>query len=154
MLGLEEGTGLNFFDLRCVAKRNGAALDIHLCDSAEGHTVDAFRRHVVGQCADAASPSVMIISFHRPSLQQTGVGHFSPLAAYDDVSDSVLILDVARFKYPPFWASVPEVYAAMQVAEPVSGRPRGYAFVSSSDGACCKDSTHEACSTLCKTPHR
>lgn len=32
-------------------------------------------------------------------LKQTGQGHFSPVAAHDPISDSVLILDTARFKY-------------------------------------------------------
>ena len=32
----------------------------------------------------------------RKGLDQTGDGHFSPLAAYDAASDSVLVLDVAR----------------------------------------------------------
>ena len=36
-------------------------------------------------------------------LGQTGDGHFSPIGGYDAASDQVLLLDVARFKYPPHW---------------------------------------------------
>lgn len=42
--------------------------------------------------------------FYRTSLGQTGTGHFSPAAAYHKPSDSALILDIARFKQPPYWA--------------------------------------------------
>jgi len=167
-LGLEEGAGLNFFDLRCIAKRNGAALQIHLaCDdeinnknnaegslrceigsahhsSREGHNssnnashggrggsgLEAFREAVVRQCSTASSSSVMIASFDRQVLGQTGGGHFSPVAAYDEDTDSALVLDVARFKYPPFWVALPLLWKAMATStEPSSGRPRGYALV-------------------------
>ena len=40
----------------------------------------------------------VVASYDRRSLGQTGTGHFSPIAAYEKSSDSVLILDVARFK--------------------------------------------------------
>ena len=38
---------------------------------------------------------ILVVSYSRKVLQQTGSGHFSPLAAYDATSDSVLILDTA-----------------------------------------------------------
>lgn len=43
-------------------------------------------------------PELVVASYDRTALSQTGGGHFSPIAAYDQQSDSVLILDVARFK--------------------------------------------------------
>jgi glutathione gamma-glutamylcysteinyltransferase len=39
------------------------------------------------------------INFYRKSLQQTGTGHFGPIAAYNKKRDMVLLLDVAKFKY-------------------------------------------------------
>ena len=41
---------------------------------------------------------VVVASYDRAQLDQTGSGHFSPLAAYHSATDSVLIMDVARFK--------------------------------------------------------
>jgi glutathione gamma-glutamylcysteinyltransferase len=43
---------------------------------------------------------IVVFSFCRTTLQQTGDGHFSPLGAYHAPTDSVLIIVVARFKYP------------------------------------------------------
>ena len=40
----------------------------------------------------------MVASFSRKELMQTGNGHFSPIAAYEEKEKMVLLLDVARFK--------------------------------------------------------
>ena len=36
-------------------------------------------------------------------MGQTGDGHYSPIAGYNQNNDKVLYLDVARFKYPSYW---------------------------------------------------
>ncbi|KAI2493270.1 Phytochelatin synthase [Fragilaria crotonensis] len=59
-------------------------------------------------------------------LGQTGDGHFSPIAAYHAESDSVLVMDVARFKYPPYWASVEDLYQAMQPIDEATQKSRGW----------------------------
>jgi hypothetical protein len=64
----------------------------------------------------------LCLNYNRGTLGQTGTGHFSPLAAYDAQTDSALILDVARFKYPPHWVSIDLLHQAM--AE------RGFAILS------------------------
>lgn len=43
----------------------------------------------------------VLVSYDRRTLDQTGSGHFSPIAAVDETTSSVLILDVARFKVRP-----------------------------------------------------
>ena len=67
----------------------------------------------------------LVINFDRQVLDQLGRGHFSPLAAYDSSSDSVLIIDVAKFKYPPFWVSLADLLKAMNTTDPDSARSRG-----------------------------
>jgi glutathione gamma-glutamylcysteinyltransferase len=37
-----------------------------------------------------------------------------------------LVLDVARFKYPPHWVAVERLWQAMQPVDAVTGRPRGF----------------------------
>lgn len=44
------------------------------------------------------SDMFVAVSYSRQALNQTGDGHYSPVAAFDEKSDSVLILDTARFK--------------------------------------------------------
>ena len=73
-------------------------------------------------------PTFCVVSFSRAVLQQTGDGHFSTLAAYDAQTDSCLVLDVARFKYPPYWVSIDELYAAMQPVDPATQLARGWSL--------------------------
>jgi glutathione gamma-glutamylcysteinyltransferase len=68
----------------------------------------------------------LVVSFGRAGLGQTGDGHFSPLAAYHMESDSVLVLDVARFKYQPYWVKLDQLYDSMMMLDPVTQRTRGW----------------------------
>lgn len=73
-------------------------------------------------------PTFLVVSFSRAVLQQTGDGHFSTVAAYDAQTDSCLVLDVARFKYPPYWVRVEELYDAMRPLDPVTKQSRGWSL--------------------------
>ena len=68
----------------------------------------------------------MVVSFSRFSLGQTGDGHFSPVAAYSEETDRCLILDVARFKYPPYWVSVEDLYKSLCPKDSVTNMSRGW----------------------------
>jgi glutathione gamma-glutamylcysteinyltransferase len=47
---------------------------------------------------NSGNGSVVIVSYSRQVLNQTGTGHFSPIGGYHQSRDLVLIMDVARFK--------------------------------------------------------
>ncbi|MCP5469417.1 MAG: hypothetical protein H7A36_02810 [Chlamydiales bacterium] len=53
------------------------------------------------------------------------------MAAYDQESDSVLMLDISRYKYGPFWVKMDDLYASMQPHDRATDRPHGYLVVSS-----------------------
>ena len=74
----------------------------------------------------------VIINFHRDPLGQVGGSHFSPLAAYHQGTDRFLVMDVARFRYPPFWVPAEQLYAAMDTTDSVSHQSRGYLLIQSS----------------------
>ncbi|KIH57335.1 hypothetical protein ANCDUO_12475 [Ancylostoma duodenale] len=57
------------------------------------------------------------------------LGHFSPLAAYHSASDKVLIMDVARFKYPPHWVTLKQLQVAMCSLDKTTKRTRGYVML-------------------------
>jgi len=80
--------------------------------------------------ACASDRSVLCVSYSRRELGQSGDGHFSPIGGYDAASEMVLILDVARFKYPPHWAPLHDVWNAMCALDTSTGLPRGYALLS------------------------
>lgn len=92
------------------------------------YSLEDFRsdiRHTLDSRA-SDEDSMLVVSFSRSALQQTGDGHFSPIAAYHEESDQVLILDVARFKYSPYWVSVDELYGAMEPVDEATQSPRGW----------------------------
>jgi hypothetical protein len=77
-------------------------------------------------------------------LRQTGTGHFSPIGAYDEASDSVLLLDTARFKYGPHWVKLDLLFDALIPLDPSTGKSRGY-MILSYDGVeqdCCDRNKH------------
>lgn len=77
-----------------------------------------------------AKPDARIVAnYNRKTLAQEGDGHLSPLAAYDAASDSVLMLDVAKFKYPPAWVTLGELLESMQTIDSDSGKSRGLVVV-------------------------
>lgn len=87
----------------------------------------AFREQA--RTAVASGNRFVIINFHRDPLNQKGGSHFSPLAAYHQPDDRFLVMDVARFRYPPFWVTAEQLFAAMNTVDSVSGQTRGYLVV-------------------------
>lgn len=84
----------------------------------------------------AAKNRFVIVNYLRKSIGQEIGGHISPLAAYDDKSDRFLILDVARYKYPPVWVKTADLFAAMNTPDAANqGRTRGYIVIAKNEGA-------------------
>jgi len=83
-------------------------------------------RDAVRRIGSSSARECLVICYSRERLGQTGAGHFSPIGGFHEASDSVLIMDVARFKYPPHWAPVQDVVEAMMHVDPDTGRPRGF----------------------------
>ena len=77
----------------------------------------ALRARVVAALgADRASH--VLANFYRPDVGEVGGGHWSPLVAYDPETDLALLLDVARYKYPPAWVPLADLAAAMVAPDP------------------------------------
>jgi hypothetical protein len=72
----------------------------------------------------------VIVNYLRKTIGQEKGGHISPLAAYDADTDRFLLLDVARYKYPPVWISASELFAAMNTTDSDNqNRTRGFVLV-------------------------
>ncbi len=72
----------------------------------------------------------MLVNYHRAAVGQEGGGHISPLAAYHAPSDRVLILDVARYRYPAVWVELPQLWKGIRSHDSTSGRSRGLVVIS------------------------
>ena len=114
--------GLQLVEVACLAQCNGAQAEWVVAEPAG---LPAFRAALEAACRAPAGP-FLVAAYARGALGQTGAGHYSPLAAWHAPSDQVLILDVARFKYPPHWVPLTRLWTAMQEVDPVSGQARGW----------------------------
>ena len=94
-------------------------------------TLDEFRakaREYLGQ-----KDHFVIINYLRMAIGQERGGHISPLAAYDAQTDRFLILDVARYKYPPVWVTASELFEAMNTRDADNeNKTRGYVLIAKS----------------------
>ncbi len=75
--------------------------------------------HITSQKGHSLHPIIMVVCV-------AGDGHFSPVGGFHAQKDMVLILDTARFKYPPHWVSLSALYKAMASLDAVTGKPRGF----------------------------
>jgi hypothetical protein len=98
------------------------------CNHAGLVSESDFRKEVMGSCEQEGQ--YIIVNFLRTMLGQEGGGHFSPIAAFDKRTDSILVLDVARYKYLPFWVDLSTLYLAMRTIDNSSNQHRGWAFCS------------------------
>ncbi|MFN9386052.1 MAG: phytochelatin synthase family protein, partial [Cyanobacteriota bacterium] len=72
----------------------------------------------------------LVVNYLRSGIAQKGSGHISPIAAYDSRSDRVLILDVARYRYPAVWVKAEALWRAMGEIDKDSGQSRGLLILS------------------------
>jgi glutathione gamma-glutamylcysteinyltransferase len=114
--------GVTLDEAACLARCSGASVAVHRPPLA---ATSAFREHVRAATTTDDGP-VLIANYSRAVLGQTGDGHFSPIAAYHAASDRALVLDTARFKYPPHWIPVEQLFAAMAQPDSSTAQPRGW----------------------------
>jgi glutathione gamma-glutamylcysteinyltransferase len=112
--------GLDLDELACIARCNSADVDVF---RADGATLATWRAALA---TAASGEAVIVASYDRKAMRQTGTGHFSPVGGYHADRDLALILDVARFKYPPHWVSAEQLWRAMQSLDPTTGLARGW----------------------------
>jgi glutathione gamma-glutamylcysteinyltransferase len=112
--------GISIEELACLARCNGA--NALIARPAEGGAA-ALRQATLS--ATTGGERVLIASYARSSLEQTGVGHYSPIGGYHAGEDLALVLDVARFKYPPYWVKLDALVSAMRDVDADTGRARG-----------------------------
>jgi hypothetical protein len=101
-------------------------VDVKVC-YASGKSLGRFRDDAV-ECLKGTE-SFVVVNYLRRAMGQNVGGHISPLAAYHRGEDRFLILDVARYKYPPVWVKADDLWRAMEAVDAESGKSRGYVIV-------------------------
>jgi Phytochelatin synthase len=95
---------------------------------ASESSIDEFRKLASAYLGEPGH--FVIVNYLRKALGEQAGGHISPLAAYDAKADRFLILDVARYKYPPVWVKTADVFAAMNTPDGANdNKTRGFVLV-------------------------
>ncbi|KAI8896850.1 Phytochelatin synthase-domain-containing protein [Globomyces pollinis-pini] len=113
--------GVTMGELNCLARCNGLRTEMRRADQT---TKESFLKALKESVR--SSDVVMIVSFSRKTLGQTGDGHFSPIGGYNEAEDMVLILDVARFKYSTYWITFDLLWESLHPHDSATKKPRGY----------------------------
>lgn len=111
----------------------GGLLGLHPLEVEVNHaassSLEEFREKA--RAALATDEHFVIVNYLRMTIGQERGGHISPLAAYDEAADRFLILDVARYKYPPVWVTASDLFAAMNTNDSDNdNKTRGFVLVS------------------------
>jgi hypothetical protein len=115
------------FALRKYAKTLRAhRLNVQLRIADDSLTDQQIRSELISNLAQHGN--FVIINYNRIALGQLGSGHISPLGAYDEKSDSFLILDVNPSVAPWVWVKSADLITAMRTRDRTENR--GYVLVS------------------------
>lgn len=117
--------GISLVQLGELLRTHGAETSLYHASDTDIETFRSIARRNLATPGD-----FVLVNYQRAVLDQEEMGHISPLAAYDAVTDRFLILDVAAHKYPPVWVSAVDLWAAMRAPlNSKSKRTRGFIVV-------------------------
>ena len=122
----EQTMGLTMEHFGLIAECNGASAQTFYGSNT---SLSDFRKCIASVFSEG-SERRLVVAFDRHVLGQTGTGHYSPIGAYHRDADMLLVLDVARFKYPPYWVPVEVMWESMRTIDPESRRSRGFFLMS------------------------
>ncbi len=119
--------GLSLADFaQILRKAYGLKVALNYAEKNDQSFIEKFRQILKKTLADKTN--FVIVNMDGRILGQKTHGHISPVVAYDEESDSVLILDVALYKNQWYWADLKQLFAAMNSKD--GDNYRGYLVVS------------------------
>lgn len=136
----EDGDGVSFADLVERTETSLKAFDIKATVSANHvgteakATLEAFRKALAAN--EKSANDMIVVYFNQGAVTGDWDGpHVSPIGAYDANHDRVLIMDIDRAWYVPYWTSTETLFKAMQRPAPkdqgvLAGETGGWVHVS------------------------
>ncbi len=117
--------GLNLKNLADILKIYKLKTEISYIENADSETMQKFRQLLKEVLVD--DKKFLIVNFDGKVLGLKTNGHVSPIGAYDQATDSVLIMDVAGHKNGWYWVSVEYLMKSMNTKD--GDGYRGYLVV-------------------------
>ena len=104
------------------------------CQNKSHHLIpfNVVSSHFLRTCTLASAKYdnfILMCNLGRGGLQQTGDGHFTPITAYHQQTDTGLLLDSARFKYNSRWYKIDDIYNSLIKADSFTNKPRGFMLI-------------------------
>lgn len=132
---IESGNCLSLDDLALVIREilklyghAGATLDVVHIDSVDAASRNALRSALTE--TENTPGTFLIANFIQGKVtgdpEAMAAGHISPIGAYDRARHRVLILDVDRQWYEPYWVPEAQLLDAMNTKDEGSGKTRGF----------------------------
>jgi hypothetical protein len=121
--GQKPSPGLELRELGGILTAHGLAVTVRVVD--EKTTDESVRKELIENLRTPGDYAV--VNYFRPVLGQRGGGHISPLGAYDQDSDSFLILDVNPNAQRWAWVTTTLLAKAMRTRDVTENR--GYLLV-------------------------
>ncbi|MBU6338863.1 MAG: hypothetical protein KGQ36_02705 [Rickettsiales bacterium] len=106
-------------------KAYGLKVKLHYVEQNDEKSIQKFRDDVKKYLAE--DKKFIVVNFDGKMIGNKTKGHISPLAAYDEESDSILVLDAALHKNTWYWVQLPSLYKAMNTKD--GDNYRGYLIV-------------------------
>mmetsp|Transcript_25437 Transcript_25437/g.75928 ORF Transcript_25437/g.75928 Transcript_25437/m.75928 type:complete len:427 (-) Transcript_25437:76-1356(-) len=123
--------GIEWEEWLCLARCQGLAVEAVRADE-DGASLASFEAQVAS-VSSRPGGQFLVVSYSRKAVDQSGDGHYSPIGAYHRGRSLALVLDTARFKYPPHWLPIAKLWEAMQRQNKETGRSRGYVVLARAD---------------------
>lgn len=105
-------SGLSLANLAALAESVGLHNSLVYADALN---VNTFRERLKSNLAREGD--FILVNYDRRVLRQSGVGHISPVGAYDSANDTFLILDEAAYKYPFTWVPTQLLFDAIHTRD-------------------------------------
>lgn len=117
-VGANPDFGIQLRQLDAMLKQHGLASELRIV----GDKTDAAaaKAELIRSLSEAGV--FVLVNFHRPALGQQGGGHISPLGAYDDATDSFLVMDVNPNAAPWVWVKASALVRAMRTKDVTENR--------------------------------
>jgi len=97
---------------------NGARTRLVIVDDKK--PVDEIRKDLIQNLARHGD--FVVVGYHRKAVGQNGGGHISPLGAYDEISDSFLVMDVNPDSAGWVWIPAETLVKGMRTFDTVENR--------------------------------
>jgi hypothetical protein len=120
------GGGIDIDELQKMFKIHGVKSSLVYANKYNEEKIVEFRK-LVKEVVNS-DKKFLVLNYDHSYKSLMG-GHYSPVAAYDEKSDSILMLDVAAHRNPWIWINLADIYHAMNTKNYAGTNYRGYLII-------------------------